>query len=73
MLVFRSEAHLNKWLHDWHLSRGEVLSLAQCWQLAQVWYGPDRRAPDWRRFTPAEAAAIFAEVGLLSEFWNLDH
>lgn len=63
MLIFRSEAHLEKWLKDWYLPRGEIVSLEQCWQLAQATYGPDRRAPDWRRRTVDEAEALYAELG----------
>ncbi|MCA1553017.1 MAG: alkylmercury lyase family protein [Chloroflexi bacterium] len=51
MLIFRSEEHLEKWLKDWHMPKGAILSLEQCWQLAQEFYGPDRRAPEWRRKT----------------------
>lgn len=71
MLFFRSEEHLDKWLRDWHLPRGEVLSLETCWRLAQAWYGPDRRDPAWRRRNVDEAMALFAELGLTSPFWNL--
>lgn len=28
-------------------------------------------APRWRRRTPAEAQAFFAQLGLTSSFWNL--
>lgn len=71
MLLFRSEEHIAKWLQDWHLPRGEILSLDQCWRLAQAWYSPDRREPNWRRKTVEEAEALFARLGLTSHFWNL--
>ena len=71
MLCFRSEAHLDKWLADWHLARGEVLSLEQCWRLARAWYSPDRRAANWRRNTAEEAETLFARLGLTSSFWSL--
>jgi hypothetical protein len=48
-----------------------VLSLDTAWALAQVWYGADRRAADWRRFSAEEAEAAFAGVGLTSPFWQL--
>jgi hypothetical protein len=28
-------------------------------------------APDWRRLSPAEAEAAFAELGLTGDFWSL--
>ncbi len=71
MLIFRSEEHLAKWLNDWHMPRGVVISLEQCWQLALAFYTPDRRVPDWRRKTVDEVEALFAELGLTEEFWRL--
>lgn len=71
MLLFSSEEHVEKWLKNWHLPRGGILSLDQCWRLAQMWYGPDRREPNWRRKTAAEAEAIFNQLGLTAPFWRL--
>ncbi len=71
MLIFRSEEHLEKWLKDWHMPQGAILSLGQCWQLAQEFYGPDRRAPEWRRKTVDEIEVLFAEMGFTSPFWRL--
>ncbi len=71
MLIFRSEEHVDKWCHDWNRPRGGILSLDQCWQLAQAWYGPDRRDPAWRRKTVDEAEALFAQLGLTGAFWRL--
>ncbi len=41
------------------------------WRLACAWYGDDRRSPDWRRRTVDESEALFAELGLTSDFWRL--
>jgi hypothetical protein len=71
MLLFRSEEHLDRWLKDWNLPRGAVLSLNQCFRLAKVWYSPDRRVENWRRFTPDEAEKIFNDLGLTSAYWSL--
>ncbi len=71
MLLFRSEEHVERWLKDWCLPRGETFSLEQCFRLAKAWYSPDRREPDWRRKTVDEAEALFRELGLTSPFWNL--
>ena len=71
MLIFRSEEHLNKWLKDWSMPRGAVISLEQCWKLALAVYGPDRRAPEWRRNTAPEMEALFGELELTSPFWRL--
>ena len=71
MLLFRSEEHIDRWSRAWHLDRGGVLSLEQCWQLARAWYTDDRRDPNWRRKTGAEAQALFTELGLTGAFWQL--
>ena len=71
MLLFPEEGHVQRWCDEWNQERGYVLSLEQCWQLAYAWYRDDRRAPDWRRKTTAEAQAIFATIGLRGDFWRL--
>jgi hypothetical protein len=71
MLLFRSEEHIERWCTAWHQPRGATLTLEQAWRLAQAWYGPDRRDAAWRRKTVAEAEALFAELGLTGEFWQL--
>ena len=71
MLLFRSEEHVERWCKSWHMDRGAVLSLETGWRLAQAWYGPDRRQPDWRRRTVEEAETLFASLGLTAAFWNL--
>ncbi len=71
MLFFRSEEHVGKWCRDWRFERGATLTLGQCWRLADAWYRDDRRDPHWRRRTPAEAQALFAQLGLSSPFWDL--
>jgi hypothetical protein len=71
MLFFRSEEHVQNWCRSWKLDQGTLLSIEQGWQLAQSWYGSDRRAPSWRRRTLEETEALFAELGLTSSFWNL--
>jgi len=71
MLLFRSEEHVERWLKNWRLPRGEVFSPEQCWRLAHAWYSPDRRDPNWRRYSVDEAEALFRELGFTSDFWRL--
>ena len=71
MLLFRSEEHVDRWCRSWGLARGAILSPDQTWRLAGAWYGPDRRDPEWRRRTLDETEALFAELGLTSDFWSL--
>jgi hypothetical protein len=70
MLLFRSEQHVDNWCRQWGRPRGGTLSLQQGWKLAQLWYG-DRLNPTWRPMTSGEAQSVFAEVGLLGDFWRL--
>ena len=70
MLLFRSEEHLSRWVASGDPPRGERMTLAQQWKLAQDWFtGRDR--PEWHKRTPAEAEAIFRAAGLTSDFWRL--
>jgi hypothetical protein len=70
MLAFRSEEHVERWCRSRRVARGVVFSMEQAWQLARAWYA-DRLSPDWQRATADEAEAIFARIGLTSEFWRL--
>ena len=70
MLAFRSEAHVDRWSRTRRLPRGAVFTLDQAWQLACRWYA-DRLSPDWRRRSPEEAEAVFAEIGLRGPFWRV--
>jgi len=71
MLYFRSEEHIDRWCGVWRMERGGVMTLEQGWRLAFAWYGPDRRAPEWRRKTVDEVEQVFGEIGLISPFWSL--
>jgi hypothetical protein len=71
MLLFRSEEHVERWGRQWGLPRGAVITPEQAWQLADAYYGPDRRAPEWRRRNLEETEALFADLGLTGSFWNL--
>ena len=70
MLLFRSEEHVDRWNEARGLPRGGLLSLEQVWRLADAWYR-HRMEPGWRRRTPDEANALFADVGLSGSFWKL--
>ena len=70
MLAFRSEAHVDRWCEQTGLGRGAAFPIETAWRLADLWYR-DRLSAEWRRRTPAEAQAVFAELGLTGEFWNL--
>lgn len=70
MLFFRSEEHARRWRDDRRPPAWTILTLDQAARLAHEWY-VRKLAPDWRRHTPEEAEALFAELGLDPEFWRL--
>ena len=68
MLVFRSEAHLDRWLAG--RTPGATLPIAKLAELARAWWG-DRLAPDWRPHTREQNQAILDRLGLTGDFWQL--
>lgn len=70
VLPFRSEGDVAAWSQRHDLPRGAVVPLAQVLELARVWYG-NHLAPDWRKWTVAEAQQIFTRVGLVGSHWQL--
>jgi hypothetical protein len=69
MLLFRDEAHVDRWCRARELPRGALLTPEQGWRLAHGWF-KDKLKPDWRRHTGAETEALLAEVGLTGDFWR---
>jgi hypothetical protein len=69
MLLFRSEEHVNRWSETRGIPRGTVLSLDQCWRLADAEYR-SRMDRDWRGMSGAEFRALLDELGLSGPFWE---
>ena len=70
MLFFQSEESLNEWLLSNKAERGAVISIELLWKLSQRWY-QNRMSPDYRGRTTEQAREIFKELGLTSEFWQV--
>jgi hypothetical protein len=70
MLLFRSEEHVQEWLAQRGLERGGLLSVGQCWALADAWHA-NRLDPAWQRHPAHEAQALFDSIGLRGAFWRL--
>ncbi len=68
MLVFRSEAHVDRWLAG--RPRGAVISISKLAELAIAWWG-DRLSPDWQPHTREENQGILETLGLTGPFWRL--
>ena len=68
MLVFRSEAHVARWLAG--RPPGATIPVTKLAELANEWWG-DRVAPDWRPHTRRQNQAILDRLGLTDPFWRL--
>lgn len=71
LLPFREERQIDEWALRYGLPRGEAVPITQAAALARQWYS-NHADRDYRKWTPTEAQAIFANVGLTGEFWELD-
>jgi len=70
MLLFRSEEWIDKWCKQNHLERGEALTVHEVWELSRLWYG-DRLSLDYHGRSLEQAAEIFRQAGLKSDFWYI--
>ena len=71
VLAFRCEADVAPWCERHGVARGETAPIGQVWALGRDWYARHAE-PDWRKWTGAEAAAIFEGVGLTGPFWHFE-
>jgi hypothetical protein len=69
MLLFQSGEWIDVWCERNNLERGEVLSVAQVWDLSKLWY-QDRLSVDYHGRSLEQVAEIFKQAGLTSTFWN---
>jgi hypothetical protein len=68
MLVFRSEAHVQRWLGD--RPPGMTIPITTLAELANAWWA-DRLSPDWQPHTREQNQAILDSLGLTGDFWRL--
>ncbi len=68
MLVFRSEAHVVRWLAG--RQPGATIPITKLAELAQAWWW-DRLSPDWHPHTREQNQAILDDLGLTGPFWQL--
>lgn len=68
MLLFRSEAHVERWLAG--REPGAIIPVTTLAELAAAWWS-DRVAPDWRPHTLEQNQAILDRLGLTGPFWKL--
>ncbi|MBI5301339.1 MAG: hypothetical protein HY868_04310 [Chloroflexi bacterium] len=53
------------------LTRGEILTVAQVWELSKLWYH-NRMMLEYHGRTVVEVEAIFKQLGLTSSFWYME-
>jgi hypothetical protein len=70
-LLFRTPADVDGWCRRHGAPRGDVRPIGQIWEFAREWYGRHLEV-DWRKWTQAEAAAIFRRHGLTGPVWDLE-
>jgi len=68
MLLFRSEAHLHRWLAG--REPGATIPITKLAELAAAWWD-DRLSPSWRPHTLAQNQAILERLGLTGPFWDV--
>jgi hypothetical protein len=68
MLVFRSEAHLDRWLGG--RQPGATIPITKLAELAEAWWW-DRLDADWQPHSREQNQAIFDRLGLTGDFWRL--
>lgn len=71
MLLFDSEAAIDEWCRRHRIEKGDVQPIATIWEFARAWYG-DHLRRDWRKWTTAEAQAIFERFGLTGRIWEIE-
>jgi hypothetical protein len=70
VLPFARAADVAAWCLRHALPQGDIVPLTRVLALARDWYGAHLE-PDWRKWTRAEAQAIFDRTGLHGEIWRL--
>lgn len=70
MLLFADEADIDAWCRRHNLPKGDVQPAEVVCAFAQVWYGKHLR-PDWRKWTLAEARALFERFNLTHPVWQI--
>ncbi len=62
---------LRQWQADRGSAQGEMLSVAQVWELSKRWY-QNRLSLDYRGRSVAQVEEIFRSLHLTSEFWYVN-
>ena len=70
MLLFADGDAVQHWADHHRKPVGDIRPVQQIWDFSREWYG-SHLAPNWRKWTLAEAADIFSRHGLDGPIWQL--
>jgi hypothetical protein len=70
VLPFRNAEDVAGWCERHGFPGGAIVPLERVLTLGRAWYGR-HLDEDWRKWSVAQAQAIFDEVGLTGDFWRL--
>lgn len=71
MLLFDSLEEIDDWCLRHNIPKGDVQPIENIWEFSKKWYG-NHLAPDWGKWTGAEAKQMFEEFGLNHPIWQLE-
>jgi hypothetical protein len=67
---FRSEEHVHTWSAQTETPIGEIVAIANLWQLSRHWYD-NRMSPDWRKPQREVLQEMLKDHGFIGQFWSL--
>lgn len=70
MLLFDSEAEVEKWSKQHGIPKGDIQPIGNIWEFAKVWYG-NHLNPNWVKWTVDEAREIFKRFNLVNPIWEM--
>jgi hypothetical protein len=71
MCLFDSENAVDAWCTQHKIPKGDVQPIEKIWRFARAWY-QNHLNPDWKKWTSAEAKALFQEFELTGPIWNIE-
>lgn len=70
MLMFESEAEVDRWCKKYNMNKGDVQPINKIWEFSKVWYGSHLN-PNWVKWSIEEAKEIFKRFELQHSVWKM--
>ena len=70
MLVFQTEAQIDRWCSIHNVGKGDIKRLDTLYPFAAEWYGR-HLDPHWRKWTVSEACELMTRHGFSGPIWSL--